>query len=191
MGRRAKPTAVKELTGNPGHRPLPKDEPKPKVGLPAAPAHLSGTAKRVWKVLGDELVRIGVAAQTDVMAFEVLCEAYATYVKAKGELKKLKGTTYVTSSGSIKKRPQLAIMAESARTIRQYGIEFGLSPAARTRVAAAIVTNPNQPSLPGAQDWKPQDDPNKKLPTLPPPDQFSHAEFFGEGGASNGDGTKH
>lgn len=187
MGRRAKPTALKELAGNPGKRELPKDEPKPKSGFTAPPAHLSSDAKRVWKVLGDELVRIGIAAVTDVMAFEVLCEAYATYVKAKRELRTLKGTTYTTKTGSIRKRPQIGIMTEAARLIRQYGIEFGLSPSARTRVAAALGT-PNQPALPGAEQWKPQEDPSKKAPTLPDPEQFTHGDYFGGNG---GDDTRH
>jgi hypothetical protein len=39
-GRPPKPTALKLMTGNPGRRPLPKDEPAPPKGDVLAPAWL-------------------------------------------------------------------------------------------------------------------------------------------------------
>ena len=40
-GRRPKPTAAKKLAGNPGKRPLPKNEPPPKRTQPVRPRHLT------------------------------------------------------------------------------------------------------------------------------------------------------
>jgi len=36
-GRRPKPRALKLITGNPGRRPIPDDEPEPELGRPAEP----------------------------------------------------------------------------------------------------------------------------------------------------------
>jgi hypothetical protein len=46
QGRKPIPTAVKELRGNPGHRPLGDCEPQPKVGEPPMPSGLSRYAKQ-------------------------------------------------------------------------------------------------------------------------------------------------
>lgn len=39
-GRKPKPTAIKELEGNPGKRKLNKKEPKPDKGMPVCPEWL-------------------------------------------------------------------------------------------------------------------------------------------------------
>ena len=50
-GRKPTPTAIKELEGNPGHRPLNKHEPKPMKKAPACPKSLSTEAKKEWRRL--------------------------------------------------------------------------------------------------------------------------------------------
>lgn len=45
-GRKPKPTALKVLEGNPGHRPLNKKEPLPKGRLPRCPDWLEDDARR-------------------------------------------------------------------------------------------------------------------------------------------------
>ena len=44
-GRKPKPTAVKELEGNPGKRKLNRKEPKPDKGMPTCPEWLLPEAK--------------------------------------------------------------------------------------------------------------------------------------------------
>jgi len=46
---------LKLLTGNPGHRPIPDDEPKPVPGAPLKPAGLSKAAAEEWDRLVNEL----------------------------------------------------------------------------------------------------------------------------------------
>ena len=45
-GRKAVPTQLKIIRGNPGNRPLNKDEPKYTLTNTAPPAHLQGAAKK-------------------------------------------------------------------------------------------------------------------------------------------------
>lgn len=54
-GRRPKPVALKLLTGNPGKRPLPVDEPTAVPGWPDKPAGLGKTAAAEWQRLAELL----------------------------------------------------------------------------------------------------------------------------------------
>ena len=45
-GRKPKPTRLKIIQGNPGKRPLNKNEPQPERRLMRAPSHLSEEAKK-------------------------------------------------------------------------------------------------------------------------------------------------
>lgn len=48
-GRKPKPTAMKELEGNPGKHPLNTSEPKPNKKAPACPKWLEPEAKKEWR----------------------------------------------------------------------------------------------------------------------------------------------
>ena len=50
-GRKPKPTAMKELEGNPGKHPLNTSEPKPNKKAPACPKWLEPEAKKEWRRL--------------------------------------------------------------------------------------------------------------------------------------------
>ena len=68
-GRKPKPTAMKELEGNPGKHPLNASEPKPKKKAPACPKWLEPEAKKEWKRLAPSLEAMGVLTQADLTAF--------------------------------------------------------------------------------------------------------------------------
>ena len=78
-GRKPKPTALKVLEGNPGHRPLNKKEPMPKGRLPRCPDWLEDDAKKEWKRLGKVLAEMGMLTHLDMMAFAGYCQAYARW----------------------------------------------------------------------------------------------------------------
>src|SRR5437899_2154383 len=75
-GRPRKPTALKVLAGNPGHRALPKNEPRPALGA-KAPGWMTIGARREWDALAPMLDRLGVLAETDAEALAELCTARA------------------------------------------------------------------------------------------------------------------
>jgi hypothetical protein len=58
-GRKPKPTAVKELAGNPGKRALNKHEPEPTAGDLLCPEGVEGEARREWYRVVDELIKMG------------------------------------------------------------------------------------------------------------------------------------
>lgn len=169
-GRRPTPTAAKQLAGNPGKRPLNKSEPRPVSGIPQPPTHLSGPAKTEWHRLGEELDRLGLISKIDMASFAGYCEQYALWIRAKGVIAR-KGLTYEVR-GMFRKRPEVGIAADALKQMRQFAIEFGLTPASRSRVQA----DPKQQPLPGMENVPEQRDPSKPpLPTGP----WTDESFFG------------
>ena len=63
-GRKPKPTALKVLEGNPGHRPLNKKEPMPKGKLPRCPEWLEDDAKKEWKGAEEFIAQHGDMVRT-------------------------------------------------------------------------------------------------------------------------------
>jgi P27 family predicted phage terminase small subunit len=173
-GRRRKPTAVKELAGNPGKRPLNKQEPRPRTaGTPKAPVFLGRYGKMLWDRIGGELEQLGILSSIDLTAFEALCGAYDQWRLAAAAVKK-HGQVYV-KDGIVRMRPEVRIAEFARKELRQLAAEFGLTPAARPRVAASLA-DASQPALPGAEQWPEQEDPDK--PQLPE-DRFTDDDYFG------------
>lgn len=139
-GRKPTPTHLKLVTGNPGRRPLNKDEPQPVAGRPKCPAHCSKNARKLWDYVCDLLHDMGLLATSDAVALEMLCEAYSDFLAASDTLKEFGDDFYETTneSGSTMYRvhPALAKKQDADRRIRGWLAEFGLTPSSRTRVKA-------------------------------------------------------
>lgn len=132
-GRPRKPTNLKVLEGNPGKRPLPQNEPKPQPISPKCPAWLASEGKKLWKQLIPELERLGLMTIMDGVAFEAVCQNYATWVRCEKYLKK-NGLTFETETGYIQQRPEVAIGQKALAAVRAFCTEFGLTPASRARI---------------------------------------------------------
>ena len=107
-GRKPKPTALKVLEGNPGHRPLNKKEPMPKGRLPRCPDWLEDDAKKEWKRLGKVLAEMGMLTHLDMMAFAGYCQAYARW-KGAEEFITQHGDMVRTPNGYLQQVPQVSI----------------------------------------------------------------------------------
>lgn len=139
-GRKPRPTHLKIVTGNPGKRPLNPAEPKVSRSRPSAPAHMSDKARETWGYVSGLLDRMGVLAEVDAVALEMLCEAYADYLAARDELEAFGSNYYttLTQQGDCMHRahPAVAQKNDADRRIRAWLCEFGLTPSARARVKA-------------------------------------------------------
>ena len=123
-GRPPKPTHLRALQGNPGNRPLNKNEPKPTKGTPRCPAWMSPGAKKAWKHIVPDLQRIGVLTVIDGAALAGLCHAYARWREAE-EFLEAHGPCYPVKDegGNLRcmmQFPQVAI-ARSLLKILQSG----------------------------------------------------------------------
>jgi P27 family predicted phage terminase small subunit len=142
-GGRPKPTALRVIQGNPGKRALPKKEPKFKPALPSPPSHLNAPAKREWGRVAKELFDMGMLTSVDRGALAAYCQAYGRWVQAENALAKLGkddelsgGLMIKTSNGNAIQNPIVGIANVAARDMVKFSIEFGMTPAARSRVQA-------------------------------------------------------
>lgn len=144
-GRRPKPSALKELQGNPGRRPLSSAEPAPDIIRvpPRAPRCLGPVGQAKWRDLMPRLIRSGIPTEIDLDALTNYCRAAEVLhiaeedIAAHGRyLSGLKGGRYLN--------PAAGDAWAAIHEMSAIGREFGMTPASRTKVRAA---NPKQRSL--------------------------------------------
>lgn len=130
-----KPTALKVVKGNPGKRPLPKNEPKYEavVKIPTPPSWLSKEGKAHYKRLATRLVKANVLTTNDTESLAILADAYATFIYAQKEIQK-KGATVGGVKSQSKLNPYLSIADKAWLKIKALTPEFGMTPASRTRI---------------------------------------------------------
>lgn len=134
-GRRPKPTALSLIDGNPGKRPLPKNEPRPAAAKPNAPAHLSAEAKKHWRTIIKQLHAAKIMTRLDADALAIYCEAYTRWIDA-NEKVRTDGMVITSPNGVPVLNPHLSICNKAFDQMRSMLIEFGMTPAARTKVQA-------------------------------------------------------
>jgi len=137
-GPKTQPTQLKILRGNPGKRPLPKNEPQPVSGFPPCPEHLQGRAREAWEMFSVQLESAGVGTALDATALELLCTSYALYRDAAEQVAKY-GPCWVKTTQDglplIKFSPHSGIMERERKNIRVLLTEFGMTPSSRTGLA--------------------------------------------------------
>lgn len=135
MGKRGpapKPAAVAKLAGD--RRRAKQVEPKPPEGTPPTPRNLGPIAKEEWGLIVEELASMNVIARVDRMALTLYVEAYERYRKA-AETVEEKGETIFSPNGYPQVAPWVTRMDKNLEVCRRFLIEFGLTPAARSRMA--------------------------------------------------------
>lgn len=140
MANRPVPTALKLLRGNPGHRPINENEPKPDPGA-EMPADLSPQAAEIWPQIAEQLQRAGVLTQIDAPALALYCEAYARWKDANDKVVKL-GAVVRSPNGFPMQSPYLPIANKAFEQMRRMLIEFGMTPASRSKVTAVGKSGP-------------------------------------------------
>ena len=147
------PTAVHKARGNPrGGRSRNKREPTLQAGVPPCPGNLSPVAQEEWKRLVAETLTLGVLTVADRGILEAAAVAYATWHEARedvarnglilSETRLVAGGTYGKPGKKIKMlvrktNPAAGLITASWRQYVSALTELGLTPSARTRVAAA------------------------------------------------------
>lgn len=132
-GRKPKPTALKELEGNPGKRKLNRSEPKPAKGIPPCPDWLLPEAKKEWDRLAENLGQLGVLTNVDMAAFAAYCQSYARWKEAQEHIDR-DGSTFETDKGYQQQTPWVGIANTNQKLMLQAASEFGLTPSSRSRI---------------------------------------------------------
>ncbi|WP_158091579.1 phage terminase small subunit P27 family [Bradyrhizobium canariense] len=148
------PLHLKLMRGNPGKR-RPKAEPEPTIPAtcPEPPPHIVGYASDEWWTTGPELHRLGLLTRVDVPSFAAYCYAVGQWRLAAEALARMQSNDPLMNAQLIKNRdgdaavnPLLNIVRKYAGDVVRYAAEFGLTAAARSRLAAGGYTAPSPPS---------------------------------------------
>lgn len=136
MGRPKTPTSLKVLNGNPGKRPLNKNEPKPKPKIPACPNWLNEDAKKAWKQLAPELKKLGLLTIIDGQAFALACQSYGIYVECEKKLMEHGRVMVIARENGDyeQQRPEVSIGNNALKNFKSFCSEFGLTPSARAGI---------------------------------------------------------
>jgi P27 family predicted phage terminase small subunit len=143
-GRPPKPTALKELAGNPGKRPLPKNAPQPRGTMRRMPAtRLEPLAQFTWVQLRAALEPLGLLTDADSETFELLCRHFARAIEA-DELVRVERLVLDGEKSSYRHPADVAFVQHSRMFLR-YASEFGLTPSSRTVIGAALPGEEEKP----------------------------------------------
>lgn len=144
-GRKPKSTSRKEAAGNPGKRPLNKEEPDfGAVTGVDAPEWIIGHARAMWERVVPLLCGQKVLQMTDLHNVEIFCNAYGNWRKAQKEVA-ARGILVPGAQGGWIKNPALTAINETARQMATFGGILGLDPASRTRLIGGGNKKPDNP----------------------------------------------
>lgn len=131
------PTEAKRLRGNPSNQKLNEREPKPpKPILPAYPAHLPSEGKATWYDVGSYLLEYGFITTSDVQALI----DYVELDLLNRKLTKLiqRAPPIIKGKSTEKKNPIWTLKLEYIKERRAQHIQFGMTPAARSRIISTL-----------------------------------------------------
>lgn len=143
MARPPKPTALKLIEGNKGKRAINSHEPDPAyLNDLTPPAWLPQSAAEVWNEVAPKLRAAKVLTELDVQALAMGCVAIAQYrqsvVRAGADLVKSKHVQN-EDGGAVEVgehvNPWLIVQSMSYKQAMGIFAQFGLTPAARSRIA--------------------------------------------------------
>ena len=137
-GRKPLPTVEKVARGNPGKRPLNRDEPKSDPCLPECPPHLNDEAKLEWARMGAQLRDEGRIALVHKAIFASYCQAWGRWVEAETMLKQY-GIIVKGKDNRLERSPYLRVANEAMGQMMKAVAELGITPSSQTRI---VVTKP-------------------------------------------------
>lgn len=133
-GRKPTPTALKVLAGNPGKRPLNKNEPKHAPRAPGCPTWLPAEAKAEWRRVVPQLDRVGTLALVDRAALTAYAQQWMMLFRAERDIQ-VRGL--ILEDG--KRNPNILTAKDAATQIRLFAAEFGLTPSSRSRMETPVA----------------------------------------------------
>jgi P27 family predicted phage terminase small subunit len=108
-------------------------EPQP-TGIPTCPRHLDAEAKREWKRISAELIKLGLLTSVDRAALACYCQNYSRWVAAELQIAQFGTVVKAGKSGYPIPSPFCGIANVAMDNMRKFCIEFGLTPASRSKV---------------------------------------------------------
>ena len=152
-GTKPKPTQLKLIEGNRGKRPLNRKEARTIPALPAPPPHLTADALEEWHRVAHWLHQIGLLSEVDRAALAAYAQSYGRWVQAERAIAKMAekdqltgGLMIKTTNGNAIQNPLVGTANKAAADMMRYAAEFGMTPSARTRIAAEAPEDSEDPA---------------------------------------------
>jgi len=143
-----KPTKLKILQGTARKDRMIENEPDPENKTPSPPGHLNETAVVEWRRISAELFNLGLLSEIDRSALAGYCEAYSLWVEAcefRSERSKTDeiyhGMMEMTANGNVIQSPIIGIINQTRKAMKDFLIEFGMTPSSRSRVSGKDTAN--------------------------------------------------
>jgi P27 family predicted phage terminase small subunit len=151
-GRKNKPTAQKQLEGNPGKRALNEKEPKPEAAIPDCPDFIKGEARKEWDRIAVELYDLGILSKIDRAALTTYCAAWLDFVYASKQIDEqgevLQSIRYLKNGdevyGGKYLNPWVNLKLAAMDRLMRIASEFGMTPASRTRIKVEAPTEEDE-----------------------------------------------
>lgn len=141
---------MRVLEGNADARRMPEDVEIPTSDVPQMPEMVREDryAFEEWNRLAPSLYDAGLFSHGDVNMLAAYCLEYSRWRKAVEELRIMEerfgpgGAMVIPDErGAVKTNPLMRIIAASSRAMVRYGVEFGLTPAARSKLGNNMAKN--------------------------------------------------
>lgn len=137
-GRKALPTAIKLLRGNPGRRSI-----SGAIAVEAridksTPQRLRICGPRLWKEITEQLEDLGIVAKCDRGAIALLVESRERWERCLRKVLEL-GDVIETKDGKLYRNPWAIAAEKASAQYRAMCAEFGLTPSTRASVVGRIV----------------------------------------------------
>jgi P27 family predicted phage terminase small subunit len=129
------PTKLKELKGTKRNCRTNPDEPQYPTAIPTPPDYLDDDAIIEWERVTPLLYSQGLISELDMAMLAGYCTSYSTWVKAERDVQKY-GLTRETSTGSLVQTPYLNIANSTKKLMKDFAVQFGMSPVSKARVSA-------------------------------------------------------
>ena len=143
-GPRPEPTTTKQAKGTYRADRACKNEPETDGCLPSCPSWMRSTARGKWRRLTVELAGKGLLDSTDGSLLTLYCETWARWVAVSKDIQRHGETYEVETKNGCRQyvRPEVRTEHDLSNTLRQLSAEFGMSPAARSRVTSSKKQKP-------------------------------------------------
>lgn len=141
-GRIPKPKEINSLKGDTHKRRRHTVEPEAPKDRPECPEHLGEIATDQWHHVTEQLDKMGLLSVADRTALEMYCSAYERYRLAEEKIKQFGEVIISPKTKYPMVSPYVSVLNKNLDTCRRYQLEFGMTPAGRSRLAVPKDSSP-------------------------------------------------
>ena len=131
------------MLANPGRRPIPNEPESPPLAADNQPPEwLHDYAKEFYRDILSVVTGMGVATEADRLGIVTLSQSLAE-VKIANENMNRDGRVIINSIGGADKNPYAINVAQFIGFVRQFIMEYGMTPCSRARLVAKATEESN------------------------------------------------